>query len=30
MKQYFLNILVIWHEVRVNYRNRYSGYRLGS
>ncbi len=30
MKQFFVKVLLMWHEVRAAYRSRYNGHRLGS
>jgi hypothetical protein len=30
MKQLFIKVLIIWHDIRVAYRNRYAQHRLGS
>jgi len=30
MKRFFIKVLIIWHEIRVAYRNRNMQHRLGS
>ncbi len=30
MKQFVIEVLLIWHEIKQAYRNRYTRHRLGS